>query len=86
MDVFSLSWTQDDQWQRYCLADIATTHAIFKDKIYFVHLIICEARVYTIFGNTKLVEDSGRANKVLPRETKSIINNALFTISLKDIY
>ena len=33
----------------------------------------------TISGNTKLIEGSGRANILLPRETKFIIEDALFS-------
>ena len=44
------------------LVDNTTTHTILKSKIYFTHLIIKEASVNTIIGNTKMM----KAPKELP--------------------
>ena len=62
-----------------CLADSATTHTIFKDKKYFSHLTLGEANVNTIFSSIKLIEGFERANILLPRGTKFIIKDALFS-------
>ena len=45
-----------------CLADSATTHTILKNKKYFSFLLKRESNVNTIFGTTKIIEGSGRAN------------------------
>ena len=44
-----------------CLADSATTHTILRDKIYFSHITLVEANVYTISGPTDLIDGSRRA-------------------------
>ena len=69
-----------------CLADSATMYTIFKEKKYFSHLTLGEANVNTISGSTKLIEGSRRANILLSKGTKFIIEDALFFTSLKEIY
>ncbi|KAK8359548.1 hypothetical protein V6Z11_A04G103500 [Gossypium hirsutum] len=75
-----------------CLADSATTHTILKDKKYFSHLTMSNAHVNTISGSLKLIEGSGRAIILLPKGTKFIIDDALYStksqrnlLSFKDI-
>ncbi|TYH08959.1 hypothetical protein ES288_A07G058700v1 [Gossypium darwinii] len=75
-----------------CLADSATTHTILKDKKYFSHLTMSNAHVNTISGSSKLIEGSGRAIILLPKGTKFIIDDALYStksqrnlLSFKDI-
>ena len=75
-----------------CLIDSGTTHAIFKDMKYFSHLLKRKASVTTISGNSKLIEGSGRATIFLPKGTKLVIEDALFSsksprnlLSFKDI-
>ena len=62
-----------------CLTDNATTHTIFKDKKYFSHLTLGEANINIIFGSTKLIKGSGKTNILLPKGTKFIIEDALFS-------
>ena len=75
-----------------CLADCATTHTILREKIYFFNLIKTNTSVSTIYGTSNLIEDSGRANIVLPNGTRFHINDALYysksrrnLLSFKDI-
>ena len=76
----------------FCLADSATMHTILKDKKYFQQLILSKAKVNTISGSSNLIEDSGRANIMLPKGTKICIDDALYSsksrrnlLSFKDI-
>ncbi|KAB2051067.1 hypothetical protein ES319_A12G030600v1 [Gossypium barbadense] len=62
-----------------CLADSATIHRILKDKKYFSHLTISNAHVNTISGNSKLIEGFERAIILLPKGTKYVIDDALFS-------
>jgi hypothetical protein len=39
-----------------CVEDIATTHTIIKDKIYFSQLKLVDANVNTIFGVENIIE------------------------------
>lgn len=75
-----------------CGIDSATTHTILRDKKYFSYLIMKEANVNTISGNTKLIEESEKANLVLIRGTDLTIHEALYyskskrnLLSFKDI-
>ena len=75
-----------------CLADSATTHTILKDEKYFSYLAMKEANVNTIFGSTKSIEGSVKANILLPGGTKLTIDITLFCcksqrnlLSFKDI-
>ena len=75
-----------------CLVDCATTHTIFREKIYFFNLITTNTNVSTISGTSNLIEGSGRANIVLPNGTRFHINDALYSsksrrnlLSFKDI-
>ncbi|TYJ00922.1 hypothetical protein E1A91_A13G118400v1, partial [Gossypium mustelinum] len=70
----------------------ATTHTIFKDKKYFSHLTMSNAHVNTISSSSKLIEGSGRAIILLPKDTKIVIDDALYStksqrnlLSFKDI-
>ncbi|PHT74703.1 Cyclic nucleotide-gated ion channel 1 [Capsicum annuum] len=74
------------------LIDSGTTHTIFKDKKYFSHLNMGKINVTTIFGSTNLIEGFGKIIIILPKGTKFIINNVMFSpksrrnlISFKDI-
>ena len=67
-----------------CLADSATTHSIFNNEKYFAYLSIGEANVNTIMGSANLIEDSERANIVLPQGTIITIGNALFSSKLSE--
>ena len=75
-----------------CVIDSGTTHAIFKDEKYFSYLLRRKANVTTISGNSNLIEGSGRATIFLPKGTKLVIEDALFSsksprnlLSFKDI-
>ena len=75
-----------------CLADCATTHTILREKKYFLNFIVTNASVSTITGTSDLIEDSGRANIMLPNGTRFHINDALYSskstrnlLSFKDI-
>jgi len=75
-----------------CLLDCATTHTILRNKEYFTQLRAYEGNVTTISGASKLIEGSGRAIVILPRGTKFIINDALYSsksrrnlLSFKDV-
>ncbi|KAB2093666.1 hypothetical protein ES319_A02G108300v1 [Gossypium barbadense] len=75
-----------------CLADSATTHTTLKDKKYFSHLTISNANVNTISGSSKLIEGSRSAIILLPKCTKFIIDDVLYStksqrnlLSFKDI-
>ena len=74
-----------------CVIDSGTTHAIFKDEKYF-YLLRRKTNVTTISGNSNLIEGSGRATIFLPKGTKHVIEDALFSsksprnlLSFKDI-
>ena len=75
-----------------CVIDSGTTYAIFKDEKYFSYLLRRKANVTTISGNSNLIEGSGRATIFLPKGTKLVIEDALFSfksprnlLSFKDI-
>jgi hypothetical protein len=75
-----------------CLADSCTTHTILRYKKYFQYLILNKANINTISGSLNLIEGSGRANIILPKQTKFCIDDVLYSsksrrnlISFKDI-
>ena len=75
-----------------CVIDSGTTHAIFKDEKYYSYLLRRKTNVTTISGNSNLIEGSGRAIIFLPKGTKLVIEDALFSsksprnlLSFKDI-
>ena len=75
-----------------CLIDSATTHTILKNLTYFSYLKRQTASVSTICGNAKLIEGSGRAHIILPKGTKLVIEEVLYSkkpqrnlLSFKDI-
>lgn len=76
-----------------CVIDSGTTHSIFKDEKYFSTLFRRKANVTTISGNAKIIEGSERATIFLPKGTKIVIEDALFSfksprnlLSFKDIH
>ncbi|KAJ9560562.1 hypothetical protein OSB04_005722 [Centaurea solstitialis] len=76
-----------------CLIDCGSTHTILQDRKYFVTLTMKNANVNTISGCSNIIEGSGKANIVLQRGTKIVIENALFSsksqrnlLSFKDIH
>ena len=62
-----------------CLADYATTHTILQDKRYFIDLTLTNVNVSTISGTINLIEGPGRANIMIPNETRFHINEALYS-------
>ncbi|PHT58301.1 hypothetical protein CQW23_00664 [Capsicum baccatum] len=75
-----------------CVIDSGTIHAIIKDEKYFSHLLRRRSNVTTVAGNSKLIEGSRRATIFLPKGTKLVIEDALFSsksprnlLSFKDI-
>ena len=75
-----------------CEIDSGTTHAIFKDEKYFSYLLRRKENVTTILGNSNLIEGSGRATIFLPKGTKFVIEDVLFSsksprnlLNIKDI-
>ena len=79
-------------YEDICLIDSATTHTIFKNEKYFSHLSMGNINVTTISGSANLIEGFGRAIIILPKGTKLIRNNAMFSpqsrrnlLSFKDI-
>ena len=76
-----------------CLVNCATTHTIFREKKYFLNLIVTNASVSTISSTSDLIEGSGRKNIMLPNGTRFHINDALYSskstrnlLSVKDIH
>ena len=63
-----------------CLADYANTHTILRDKRYFLDLTLTNANMSTIYGITNLIEDSERANIMLPKGTRFHINVKLYIL------
>ena len=61
-----------------CLVDCATTHTILCDKKYFSNISLGKSNVNTISGLVNLIQGSGRATIILPRETKIHINDAIY--------
>ena len=62
-----------------CVIDGGTTHAIFKDEKYFSYLLRRKANVTTISGNSNLIEGSERDTIFLPKGTKLVIEDVLFS-------
>ena len=52
---------------------------ILRDKRYFASFITKEANVGIIYGSTKLIEGSGKANVVLCGGAKFVIDNTLLS-------
>jgi hypothetical protein len=75
-----------------CLVDSGTINTILKNKKYFSQLSPAETHVNIIFGISNLIDGSGRAYILLPKGTKLIIDDALYSsrsrrnlLSFKDI-
>jgi hypothetical protein len=62
------------------LTDNSTMHTILKEKNYFEYLTLIEANVTTILGLTNMIKGSGRANILLPNNTKLGIRDALYSL------
>ena len=62
-----------------CLANCATTHIILRDKRFFLNLTLTNVNVSTIYGAANLIENSERANIMLPNGTRFQINDALYS-------
>ncbi|BBH02520.1 Disease resistance protein CC-NBS-LRR class family [Prunus dulcis] len=79
-------------WQRYFLANSATTHTMLQDRKYFSKLMLTKAKVTTISGPAGLIEGSGIAQIMLLNGTILPIPDALYSfnsrrnlLSFKDI-
>lgn len=90
MDFINLNLKTNDE--DLCLVGGVTMHTILKDKKYFTDLILSKANMNTISSVTNLIESSERAIIMLPRGTKIIINDTLYSsesrrnlLSFKDI-
>lgn len=53
-------------------------HTIFEDEKHFSSLTLLKANVNTISVAANMTNFSGRANIMLPRETKFVLNDTLF--------
>jgi len=61
------------------LSNSATTHTILKEKKYFEYLTLTKANITTISGPINMIKDSGRANILLPNNTKLDIKDVLYS-------
>ena len=62
-----------------CLVDSRTTNTILKSKKYFSQLHLGETNIHTISGTSNLIEGSEGACILLPKGTKLIIHDALYS-------
>jgi len=62
-----------------CLVDSATTHTILKEKKYFEYLILTKDNITIISGPTNMIKGFGKANILLPNNTKLGIKNTLYS-------
>jgi hypothetical protein len=62
------------------LADYSTTRTILKEKKYFEYLTLIKTNVTIISGPTNMIKGSGRANILLPNNTKLGIRDALYSL------
>jgi len=76
-----------------CLVDNAATHTILKEKKYFEYLILTKDNITIISGPTNMIKGFGKANILLPNNTKLGIKNALYSpeswkklLGFKDIH
>jgi hypothetical protein len=72
--------TIDFHRKNVCLAHCATTHTIFKSKLYFSYLAI-KKKCRTISGIGKMIEGFGKAKILLPEGTQINIKSALYSSS-----
>ena len=77
----------------YVLLTMQPTHAILRDKRYFLYLTLTKTNVRTISGIANLIEGSRRANIMLSNGTRFHINDELYSrktimnlLSIKDIH
>ena len=82
----------DNFQEDICLIDSGTIHTIFKDKKYFSYLNMGKINVTTIYGSANLIEGFEKIIIILPKGTKLILNNSMFSpksrrnlMSFKDI-
>jgi GAG-pre-integrase domain len=68
-----------------CLVDSETTNTILKSKKYFSQLSPAETYVNIISGISNLIESSRRAYILLPKGTKLIINDVLYSSKFRKI-
>ena len=61
-----------------CLADSATTHMIFQNKMYFSNLNLIKANVNIIPAQVDFIEVTGRVMIILTKSTKLDIHNTLY--------
>ena len=61
------------------LADSAKTHTILEENKYLEYLTLTKTNVTTISGPTDMIKGSGKANIVLPNNTRLSIKNALYS-------
>ena len=95
--AYHQKWRHNEQWYDFydgdlCLTDNAITHTILKENKYFEYLILTKVNVTTISGPTDMIKGSGKANIVLPNNTRLSIKDALYShesrrnlLSFKDI-
>ena len=69
----------DNFQEDICLIDSGTAHTIFKDTKYFSHLNMGKINVTIIFDSANLIEGFKKTIIILSKETKLIINNAMFS-------
>jgi len=79
MDMPQISFGSIINHADICVVDSVTTHDIFKDEKYFSYLLRRKANVTTISSNLKLIEGSERATIFLPKGTKLVKEDALFS-------
>ena len=61
------------------MIDSATTHTVLKEKKYFEYLTLTKDNVTIILGPTNMIKGFGRANILLPNNTKLGIKVALYS-------
>ena len=66
-----------------CLADCATTHTILHYKKLFSNLSLVKSNVNIISGPVDLIQGSKKTTIILPSETKTHINDALYSTKSK---
>ena len=68
------------------LTDNSTMHTILKEKKYFKYLILIKANVMTISGLKNMIKGFGRANILLPNNTKLDIRDALYSLGSRKFF
>ena len=65
------------------MVDSATTHTVLNEKKYFEYLTLIKDNVTIISGPTNMIKDFGRANILLPNNTKLGIKDALYSLEAR---